>query len=1093
MFPLWEVAIAPVLHAAGARRVVEIGALRGENTVKMLHDLGPEAVIHVIDPVPDFDPEEHARQFKGRYFFHKALSLEVLPTLEPVDAALIDGDHNWYTVYNELKLLAKTARNEGAPLPVFVLHDVGWPYGRRDLYYAPEQIPDEFRQPYAQKGMSPRNKRLVPRGGLNPTMHNAELEGGPHNGVMTAVDDFVSEYDRPLRRVHIPSYFGLEIIVDEERIAKAPALAAALDRLESSEGRLELLRVSEDVRLRAMMFQHNVFYQRSEEVERATGLYLDLLKATLLDAHYLENEVRLELLSSQRGKARSSPEKLRDPVRHDQEGFRRIFRDRFSPGGPPNAAAQSFVPYAAMGRTQLDQLHQCLDTIRLEEVDGDFIECGTGRGGGAIFMRAYLDAWKIPQRRVLVADRFRASPEPATAPRLPANGIAGFRPDLNIVRDGFERFGLLDDRVAFLEGALDASLPDAPIETLALVRIGADARTEAHRALGLLYDRLSVGGYVIIDQRADEMLPQQVQEFRDVRGITAELERIDAAAIAWRKAPSDVRQAAIRTPGLIAPRPPLAPRAPDDAIDLTVVAVFYNMRREAARTLHSLSRAYQEQLADARYEVIAVENGSRGDQKLGEEFVRTFGPEFRYIDLGDQAHPSPVAALNQGIRAGRGQAFALMIDGAHVLTPGVLHFGLTGLATYKPAIVVTQQWYVGPGQQGDAMDNGYDEAYEDRLFEAIRWPSAGHRLFEIGHFVGDRDWLDGLWESNCIFVSRALMEQVGGFDESFAMAGGGYANLELYERLGSSPDITVCTIMGEGSFHQTHGGTTTNQVDAETRRSRVFGYGQEYARLRGRFFRGPGKPIHFVGRIPNEAARRSRPRRLSTSAFEDAAAGERDRMPTEPTPVPDELKWAFTEAVWQNLAWRRTSWLGRRISSAPTDLLAYQEMIVRVRPDWVVELGTGDGGRALFLASICELVGHGRVVSIGVDSDPPDHAPSHARLEYRRADPLERETIDAVHALVGDESAIVVLGARLDRAGTASAFDAYAPIVKPGSYVVVADTVVNGHPVWTGFGPGPAEGVKQILTRHGDFVADPDMEKFGLTFNPGGFLKRTGS
>ncbi|MEZ5167454.1 MAG: hypothetical protein R2695_13540 [Acidimicrobiales bacterium] len=72
---------------------------------------------------------------------------------------------------------------------------------------------------------------------------------------------------------------------------------------------------------------------------------------------------------------------------------------------------------------------------------------------------------------------------------------------------------------------------------------------------------------------------------------------------------------------------------------------------------------------------------------------------------------------------------------------------------YAPAIVATQQWYVGPGQQGDAMGDGYDQAYEDALFDRINWPHAGYRLFEIGHFVGDRDWFDGVWESNCMFAS----------------------------------------------------------------------------------------------------------------------------------------------------------------------------------------------------------------------------------------------------------------------------------------------------------------------------------------------------
>ena len=81
MFPLWDVAIAPVLHAAGARRVVEIGALRGETTVRMLDSLGGDAELHVIDPEPQFDPTAHERAFAGRYHFHRGLSRSSLETV----------------------------------------------------------------------------------------------------------------------------------------------------------------------------------------------------------------------------------------------------------------------------------------------------------------------------------------------------------------------------------------------------------------------------------------------------------------------------------------------------------------------------------------------------------------------------------------------------------------------------------------------------------------------------------------------------------------------------------------------------------------------------------------------------------------------------------------------------------------------------------------------------------------------------------------------------------------------------------------------------------------------------------------------------
>ena len=99
-----------------------------------------------------------------------------------------------------------------------------------------------------------------------------------------------------------------------------------------------------------------------------------------------------------------------------------------------------------MGRARLDQLEACLDTVRIEGIEGDLAECGTGKGGGTIFMRAYLDAHELHDREVWVADRFRADTE------LTDQGVAGFRADLNLVRDGFDRFDLLDDRVASCSG-----------------------------------------------------------------------------------------------------------------------------------------------------------------------------------------------------------------------------------------------------------------------------------------------------------------------------------------------------------------------------------------------------------------------------------------------------------------------------------------------------------------------------------------------------------------------------------------------------------------------------------------------------------------
>lgn len=827
---------------------------------------------------------------------------------------------------------------------------------------------------------------------------------------------------------------------------------------------------------------------------RAARRYLDLLKGALLDEHYLENELRIQHLVEVRAKNRP-PEvvKLRDPLRYMRQEATtlRAARRAGHQRGPDDGPA-AYFPYTTMGRVRLDHLHRCLEIVRTEAVPGDFIDCGVGRGGAAIFMRGFVDAYELDDRCVWIADRFRAAADDANdaQPVFEDDDFALY-PDINIVRDGFHHFGLLDERTRFLQGRFSDTFADAPFNELSVVRIGEGHAEAVSDALAQLYDSLSIGGYVIVDQYARDGVHEAVDAFRARRGVDELIERIDDSGAFWRKTKQPV------APRRRWPRPkrsleraPLPPPRPGKPLDLSVVVVFYNMRREAARTLHSLTRAYQREIDATSYEVIVVENGSTPEERLGEDFVRSFGPEFRYIDLAGAASPSPVFALNRGIEVACGDVLALMIDGAHVLTPRVLRYGLAGLSTYAPAIVATQQWYIGPGDQGDAMLTGYDQEYEDGLFDAIEWPVDGYRLFDIGSFIGDRDWFDGMWESNCIFVSRRQLQQVGGFDESFSVAGGGYANLDLYERLGSSADVSVVTIIGEGSFHQLHGGTTTNQ-DPNERRHRVSSYGEHFREIRGRRFRGPGKPIHYVGSLaPGGAMHRTKGRRrIGAHWYKPRRPGDPEGVPTRPIPIPDELKTAYIDAVWHSLAWQETTWLGRSLAKPPTDLFAYQEILARLMPEWIIEIGTGTGGRAFFLATICQLLGNGTVVS--VDAKHPEELPRHDRITYVTGDSLHDATFERVLALIGERnSGFVILGSLANRQRLDQEFERYAPLVPVGSYVVIEDTIVNGHPVWPTYGAGPAEAVKTVINTRNDFAPDPELERYGLTFNPRGFLRR---
>jgi O-methyltransferase len=193
-----------------------------------------------------------------------------------------------------------------------------------------------------------------------------------------------------------------------------------------------------------------------------------------------------------------------------------------------------------MGRVRLNHLHQCLETVVREAIPGDFIETGVWKGGGTIFMRGFLAAHGIADRNVWVADSFEGIPPPSLAQDQGYDMSKAVQPhtavSLEDVMALFERYDLLDDQVRFLKGWFADTLPTAPIERLAIMRLDGDLYESTRDALSALYDRLSPGGFVIIDDFVS--LPpceEAVLEFRSQRNITAELLPIDGTAMFWRK------------------------------------------------------------------------------------------------------------------------------------------------------------------------------------------------------------------------------------------------------------------------------------------------------------------------------------------------------------------------------------------------------------------------------------------------------------------------------------------------------------------------------------------------------------------------------
>ena len=230
MYPYWDTITEPLLTLLQPEVIVEIGSERGKSTHLLLafcqeHD----AVLHAIDPAPKFDVAAWQALHGERFVFHQTTSLAALPQIERYDAVFIDGDHNWYTVFHELKLIEAQAIAHETSFPLVLLHDIDWPYGRRDLYYDPSTIPEDFRQPYARQGIRPGDAGLQERGGYSANLFHAVAEGTPHNGVRTAIEEFLEQTPLALDFITVPGFHGLGLLFPQALRTSHPALNEALD------------------------------------------------------------------------------------------------------------------------------------------------------------------------------------------------------------------------------------------------------------------------------------------------------------------------------------------------------------------------------------------------------------------------------------------------------------------------------------------------------------------------------------------------------------------------------------------------------------------------------------------------------------------------------------------------------------------------------------------------------------------------------------------------------------------------------------------------------------------------------------------------
>lgn len=284
---------------------------------------------------------------------------------------------------------------------------------------------------------------------------------------------------------------------------------------------------------------------------------------------------------------------------------------------------------------------------------------------------------------------------------------------------------------------------------------------------------------------------------------------------------------------------------------LSVVVVFYNMRREAERTLYTLSAEYQRGVQPSQWEVIAVDNGS--SEPLGEAFVKSFGKNFSYRYFDTQSL-SPCMAVNEVVEQCSGENVSICLDGARMCSPQIIRYSLLGLTLAKRSFVCTLGWHLGPDVQNRLFEQGYGQKDEDTLLDSVDWQQNGYQLFDVSTLAPSSGggFFRNISESSFFTVRREKYLCNGGLDERFVSPGGGLASCDLYRRFCESGRFTTVHIIGEGSFHQFHGGVTTNVQEAEHPRDAMRA---EYRQLRGRPFAPPIVEPMYIGHLPAPAAR----------------------------------------------------------------------------------------------------------------------------------------------------------------------------------------------------------------------------------------------
>jgi len=260
-------------------------------------------------------------------------------------------------------------------------------------------------------------------------------------------------------------------------------------------------------------------------------LYVELLKKTILFEIWLEHEQYLPVYGA-------IPESIIEAVH--QQGLEIVQKITSNKEHRYQGLDWPQIGHSMIGRLRMDNIQMCVETVLRDGVKGDFIETGVWRGGSCIFMRGLLKAHEITDRQVWVADSFEGLPAPNEEKYPQDKGmdlstIDFLKISLEQVQENFRKYDLLDEQVRFIKGWFKDTLPTAPINKLAVLRLDGDLYESTMDSLTSLYHKVSPGGFIIIDDYSLQMCQAAVSDFREQYQITEPLNQIDAYGWYWRK------------------------------------------------------------------------------------------------------------------------------------------------------------------------------------------------------------------------------------------------------------------------------------------------------------------------------------------------------------------------------------------------------------------------------------------------------------------------------------------------------------------------------------------------------------------------------